>query len=72
MLSWIAYWLGLTDASGAPYLFWSGFGADLGELALFVPMIVFVRHHTCHTDRCWRLGHAVEGTVLCRRHRFGR
>ena len=60
--------LGLTSASGTPYLFWSGIA---GDLPMFGILGVVYRKHTCHVDRCWRLGlHHVTGTPLtvCRKH----
>ena len=63
MLRWLAHVCGLDNASGNWYLFWSGFGADLG---LFVAVGTFFRRHNCHTDGCWRMAHHPK--EHCRRH----
>lgn len=63
--------MGLDNASGGWYLFWSGIGADFSELALIAPLYVMVRKHNCHIHRCWRVGrHPVVGTdyIVCRKH----
>ena len=68
MLHWLRHYFGLDSASGDPYLFWSGAGADLAYLGI---LWALVRKHTCHQPRCWRIGHLpVQGTpyVTCRRH----
>lgn len=57
--------LGVTG-SGRMYNFWSGFGSDLGELAIVGAV---VRHVNCSQRGCWRLGHHYGGTVSCHRHR---
>ena len=38
------------------YGFWSGFGSDLGELAIVGGLIAVVRRHNCEVHRCWRMG----------------
>jgi hypothetical protein len=63
--------LGVDDLSGPWYGFWSGFGSDLGELAIVGGLVAVARRHNCHVHHCWRVGrHPVEGTtfVVCRRH----
>jgi hypothetical protein len=66
--------LGVDDLSGPWYGFWSGFGSDLGELAIVGALLGAYRRHTCHVDSpryCWRPGrHPVEGTPYraCKRH----
>lgn len=65
---WIGHILGLDDASGPWYLFWSGI---CGDLSLFGAALVIVRKHNCHVKSCPRIGrHPVEGTtyVVCRHH----
>lgn len=60
--------LGITSQTGRWYAFWSGFGADLPIVA---GLLLFMHHHNCHTQRCWRLGHPnPDGAVLCRHHRM--
>lgn len=55
---------GLDTSNSRWYLFWSGPGADLAELAL----IGAVWHHlNCHESGCWRLArHRMDGR--CRKH----
>lgn len=67
MVRLIAHILGLDDASGHWYLWWSGIGADLG---LIGGAIALYRRHNCEVQRCWRIGkHATAaGHHLCRRH----
>lgn len=61
------YYLGLTDASGWPYLWWSGIG---GRVAIPAAVIAgWWRHHNCHTPGCWRPGHMYAGEIACRHHR---
>lgn len=59
----VAYWLGLTDAAGPVYLFWSGF---FGNVSIFAGVAAFVVHKNCHTAGCWRIG---GHSGLCQRHR---
>lgn len=68
---WLLHVLGLDNASGPFYLWWSGSGADLGELAIVGGLVTVARKHNCHVKRCMRVGrYPVEGTVfvVCRRH----
>jgi hypothetical protein len=72
-LHWLSHWLGLDDASGPIYSFYSGVGADLSELAVIGGLVGMYRRHNCHVHRCWRVGRhpvAVDGTTwtVCRRH----
>lgn len=67
----IFHFFGLTNASGEPYLFWSGIGSDLAYLSIFA---LAYRRLNCHQDGCRRIGtHRVEGTpfVTCRKHHPG-
>jgi hypothetical protein len=59
--------LGLDDASGRWYLWWSGVGADLGMLSA---VYAVVRRLNCEITGCLRLGrHATAaGHHTCRRH----
>ena len=62
-LSDVAYWLGLTNANGHGYLFWSGGGG------YFFAGAVYVRHHNCHVPWCWRRGkHPLGLYMLCSKH----
>ena len=67
----IGHLLGLDNASGPWYLFWSGFGSDLSELTgLGIFVYMFWRKHNCHEPGCWRIGRFTAGqTVVCHRHR---
>ena len=57
--------LGLDNASGRWYLWWSGFGSDLGELTI---VAVILRHINCHAPGCWRPArHQLRG--FCRKHK---
>jgi hypothetical protein len=76
----VRHWIALHSGTlhGGPdlyYNFWSGFGADLGEVTLITAVALGVytgvRKVNCHTKGCWRIGHhALEGTpyILCKRH----
>lgn len=44
----VAYWLGLTNPSGGPYLFWSGFGGDASKIAGLVWLGRFFKKHHHH------------------------
>lgn len=62
------HFLGLDDANGTGYLFWSGVGSDLAYVGILWALI---RRYNCHQPRCLRLGRfPVEGTAwsACRRH----
>lgn len=65
----LGHFFGLDGAEW--YSFWSGIGADLGQVALIGGVLGLYRKHNCHVHRCWRLGKfAVQGTpwVVCHRH----
>jgi hypothetical protein len=70
--------LGLDSGSGPAYLWWSGAGSDLGELALIGALLAIVRRHNCHVRGCPRIGRhlfadQVTGVtyMLCGRHHPG-
>lgn len=68
----IGHLLGLDDGSGTAYLFWSGIGADLSELAIVGALIGLLRKHNCHVRRCWRIGRfPVDTFTVCGRHKPG-
>jgi hypothetical protein len=55
-----------------PYNFWSGFGSDISELAIFGAVLGAWRKHVCHEKGCLRIGrHQVDGTPYCDRHHGG-
>ena len=58
LLHWLAIHTGSVNTSGSPqnYNFWSGFGSDLGEIAIIGGLVTLVRKHNCEVHRCWRLG----------------
>ena len=65
----ISHFFGLDGAEF--YSFWSGIGADIGQLALIGGAIGLYRKHNCHVHRCWRMGKApIEGTpwIVCHHH----
>lgn len=73
MLHWLAHWLGLLNASGPIYSFWSGFGSDLTEFALLVGAVGLYKHHNCAWKGCPRFARKhwqVKGTPLrtCHHH----
>ena len=62
---------GTSNASSRAYDFWSGFGSDLGELAILGAILNWFRMRNCGVKGCFRLGHhSVEGTPhkTCHRH----
>ena len=72
-MAWLMHVLGMDSGSGTAYLFWSGFGSDLGELTIVGALLAVYRKHSCHTRHCWRIGRYklnVKGVgySLCRRH----
>lgn len=68
----LAHFFGLTNASGGPYLFWSGVGSDISELAFVGAFIGAYRHVTCHQRWCGRLAkHQVGPFRVCRKHHPG-
>lgn len=44
-------------------------GSDLGFLGIIG---VLIRHISCHEKGCWRIGHHVNGTIVCHKHRKDR
>jgi hypothetical protein len=53
------------------YNFWSGFGADIGEVAFIGAAVGVYRKHNCHVHRCWRIAkQQVVGTswMVCHHH----
>jgi len=54
------------------YNFFSGFGSDLGEVAIVGGLIQIYRKHNCHQKGCWRIGkHSVGHYVVCSKHHPG-
>ena len=69
-MHWLLHVLGVDDVSGRWYGFWSGFGSDLGEVAIIGGLFTVYRRHNCEVHGCWRLGrHATAaGQHVCRKH----
>lgn len=71
-MTWLQWFLGFKpgDSNGAHYLFWSGIGSDIGELAILGWLYAFLRKHNCEVQGCWRLGRhtTAAGHVVCRHH----
>ena len=68
---WLMTVTGITDEAGKWYAFWSGFGANFGEVTLLAGVLAAWHRVNCHTKGCWRIGRQqVAGTtlVVCRRH----
>jgi len=65
-MHFLSHWLGLDNASGTTYLFWSGF---FGDTVIFAAMLGLYFKHSCHTGHCWRIArHTVDGSPFCTRH----
>lgn len=52
------------------YNLWSGFGSDLGEIAIVGGLATIVRKHNCEVHGCWRVGRhtTAAGHNVCRKH----
>lgn len=72
-MNWIAHFFGLDNGSGISYLFWSGVGSDISEIAILGALWGVIRRHNCDVRGCWRFGilptlrDGVQHHV-CRRH----
>lgn len=65
-MNWLYTWLGLSNASGAQYLFWSGI---FGDATIFAAIIGLYFHKMCHVPGCPWPGHADHhGVVYCKKH----
>lgn len=68
-MHFLSHCLGLDNASGPLYLFWSGFFGDVSIFAAFVGLYF---HHNCHVKGCRRWGkHKVNGSPYCTKHLKG-
>lgn len=67
---WVEIHVGAQNESQSFYGFWSGFGSDLGEVALIGSIIAAAHHVNCHSKGCWRPGHKVHSQPyrLCHVH----
>lgn len=72
LTSWLFWWMGSRDGTGAWYGFWSGLGGSLPDIALVAGLCGWYLNHTCHAHPlCLRWGkYEAAGGVfrLCRRH----
>jgi hypothetical protein len=75
MMTGLWHWLlsvtGVNDEAGRWYAFWSGFGANFGEVTLLAGVLAAWHRVNCHTKGCPRIGRQlVAGTtlVVCRKH----
>lgn len=73
--TWLQHFFGFNSGTGnqSHYLFWSGAGSDLGELAIVGALLGLLRKHNCEVKGCWRLGrHSTDGGhTVCARHMPG-
>lgn len=70
---WLAVHTGTVNEAGPYYGFWSGFGSDIGEIALLGGVFSLFRHQNCGVKHCWRLSrheYKMDGIThrLCRKH----
>lgn len=67
---WVEVHTGTVNESGPYYGFFSGFGSDIGELALVGGLVTLVRSRNCNHKGCWRYGvHTTKnGHKLCKTH----
>lgn len=49
---WVLQVTGVANESGKWYAFWSGFGADFAEGAIFLSIVGLYHRHKCQS--CWR------------------
>lgn len=71
MLGLLSHVLGLDNSSGSWYLFWSGFGGDLSEVAIIGGLYSLYQSRTCDLKGCHRLATVkVKDTdwTVCRKH----
>lgn len=67
MIHFLYVWLGLSNASGAQYLFWSGF---FGDIPILAALLFAYFHHQCHDPKCKKWGrHKVDGSPYCGKHK---
>lgn len=73
MLHWITtafstYVLHVEHNNG--YQWWSGMGANAGEVTVIAAVVAWYRHINCDAPKCWRRGpyKTAAGHKLCRKH----
>jgi hypothetical protein len=64
-MSVLLHWLGLDNASGRVYLFWSGF---FGDISILVAFVLFLHHLNCGNKGCWHMARhtTANGHKLCK------
>lgn len=70
---WLQHFFGFNSGGGnsSHYLFWSGAGSDISELALLGALLGAWHHVNCHDPGCWRIArYPVAGGQfkVCARH----
>ncbi len=67
---WVEVHTGTVNESGPWYGFFSGFGSDIGEVAIIGGLVTVYRRHNCEVHGCWRIGRhqTAGGHHVCRRH----
>lgn len=68
---WVEIHTGTLNEPGPFYGFWSGFGSDIGEIAIVGAVYSMYRKHNCGAPGCWRIGkHPTEDGMfhMCRHH----
>jgi hypothetical protein len=69
ILNTVYHYIGINGTS--PWgTFWSGFGSDIGELAIVGSLAALIRHHNCEVKGCPRLGRHTTAANhrVCRHH----
>lgn len=68
-MDWVAHVLGLDSSGSYWYLWWSGFGSDLGLIAA---ALTVVWKHNCPVKKCNRIGKFPlgdgSGFYVCSKH----
>lgn len=60
----------LHPLKGNGYQWWSGAGANFGEITVIGMVLGAIRHVNCHHKGCWKPGHRhpEHGWPACKRH----
>ena len=68
--NWLWVHTGTGNEPGSYYGFWSGFGSDIGEVAIIGAVVGVFRKHNCVVKHCWRLSkyETAAGHKVCRKH----
>jgi hypothetical protein len=68
MIAFIEHILGIDNASGAWYLFWSGI---FGDVVIFGGAVTIAKKHNCHVNGCKSVRTSNDPSVhapACRKH----